>query len=172
MGESGSKYTFSRAVTQVDKSASRCVESIVPAIRVFVFPGTLDPLDEFEETIEFHLTVRQSWVNYATLSSFLRAHNVSSTIIYTARNSLEKLRALVYLSHAIRPYVLCDELVSICNNIFIPLLKSLVLHVWIRWLFHLLTLPSSYFVDFPDMVHVFNFISVSDLIFIWAVINT
>ena len=59
MGESGSKYAFPRAVTQVDKSASRRVKSIVPAIGVFVFPGALDPLDEFKETIEFHLTVRQ-----------------------------------------------------------------------------------------------------------------
>ena len=79
MGESRPEQAFPRPVTQIDESASRCVESIVPAVGILVLPGTLDPLDDLEEAVELHLTVGQRRVNYATLSALSRARNVAST---------------------------------------------------------------------------------------------
>ena len=47
-------------MSKVDESTSRVVEGIMPAIRVFVLVGFLDPLEDLEEGLELDLAVRQT----------------------------------------------------------------------------------------------------------------
>ncbi len=55
--ERACEYTFTCAMTQVDKRATWIVVSIMPAIRVFIFPSLLNPLENLEETLELYLAV-------------------------------------------------------------------------------------------------------------------
>ena len=46
-------------MAQVNKCTAWHVECIMPAIRVFVPPSLLDPLEDLEERLEFNFTISQ-----------------------------------------------------------------------------------------------------------------
>ena len=50
---------FASAVTQIDKSATWDIKGIVPAVRVSVFPFSLDPFEDLEERFKLDLSISQ-----------------------------------------------------------------------------------------------------------------
>ena len=60
MHEGASEDSFASAVAQVDESAPWHIKRIVPAVRVFVLPSLLNPLENLEEALEFNLSVGQT----------------------------------------------------------------------------------------------------------------
>ena len=46
-------------MAQVNESSAWHIECVVPAVRVFVLPRLLNPLEDLEEGFKFYFTVRQ-----------------------------------------------------------------------------------------------------------------
>ena len=79
MHESSREDTFTCSVAEVDESAARHIESIVPAVRIVVFVGFLDPSEDLDKRIEFNLTIGQVGTflpaRIALASALLLRHN-------------------------------------------------------------------------------------------------
>ena len=56
-------------MAKVDERATGIVKSVMPAVRVFVLPGALDPLEYFAEAIKLDLSVSQVHTLQPALSS-------------------------------------------------------------------------------------------------------
>jgi len=64
-----SKNSLASAVAQVDEGATWDVEGVVPAVRVLILEGLLNPLEDLEERFEFDLAVGQVDIFQAALVS-------------------------------------------------------------------------------------------------------
>ena len=64
---------LARAMAQIDEGATRDVERVMPAVRVFVLPRFLDPLEDLKERLELNLAIRQVYILQTTLVSFTSA---------------------------------------------------------------------------------------------------
>ena len=69
MHEGCCEDALARTVAKVHEGAACHVEGIVPAVCVFVFPGALDPLKNFEEGVELNLAIRQLLTFQVSLGS-------------------------------------------------------------------------------------------------------
>ena len=65
-------------MAQIDKGATRDVERVMPAVRVFVLPRLLDPFEHLEERLELNLAIRQVNVFQTTLVSLTSAFKLYS----------------------------------------------------------------------------------------------
>ena len=65
----GRQNALACSVSKVNECASWVVEGVVPTVRVFVFVGFLDPLEDLEEGLELDLTVGEVDVLQAALVS-------------------------------------------------------------------------------------------------------
>ena len=59
MHQSCRKDAFARAMTQVYEGAPLHIECIVPAVRILVLPGLLDPSEERDQGLKLDLAVGQ-----------------------------------------------------------------------------------------------------------------
>ena len=67
-------------MTKVNEGTTWDIEGVVPAVRVLVLPGFLDPLEDLEERFEFNLSIRQLYVLESALVSLASAFRLSHTI--------------------------------------------------------------------------------------------
>ena len=66
-------------MTQINESAAWNIECIVPAVRIFVLPCLLNPLEDLEERLEFNFAVSQIDVlepTLVTLSTTFKLHRI------------------------------------------------------------------------------------------------
>ncbi len=82
-------------MTQVDKRATWIVVSIVPAIRVFIFPSLLNPLENLEETLELYFTVGQA----DFLEAFLVTLAATLSLVQKLKRSESSLKVLKAVAH-------------------------------------------------------------------------
>ena len=66
-------------MAEVDEGATWDIECIVPAIRIFVLPLSLDPLEDLEEGTAFNLSICQAGSVKAALVSFISACDLYET---------------------------------------------------------------------------------------------
>ena len=68
-------------MAQVNESTAWHVECVMPAVRVFVPPSLLDPLEDLEERLEFNFAVSQIDVlepTLVTLSTTFKLHRIDN----------------------------------------------------------------------------------------------
>ena len=71
MHQGSRQDSFAGSVAKVDEGATGDIECIMPAIRIFVLPLSLDPLEDLEEGMAFNLPICQVSCFKAALVSFV-----------------------------------------------------------------------------------------------------
>jgi len=107
---------FASAVTQINKSATWDIKGIVPAVRVSVFPFSLDPFEDLEERFKLDLSISQIDLFEAFLVPLAPTLRLAYRTGEITGNNIEKLGTTFDLGHAFFAYISPNELITLVND--------------------------------------------------------
>ena len=102
MDEAASEDALACTMTEVNESATRYIESVMPAVRIQIFPSVLYPTEDLGKRLVFELSVCEHFLSLKThLAYRIQSSNLADADVIIGGQLLKGCITCLNLSHII-----------------------------------------------------------------------